>query len=154
MVRLVPMDPADFDPYLEKLVRTYAAEHIRAGRWSESEGLAKAREETRQLLPAGLATPNHFLFSIRAHPQDEKVGMIWLALEPRGAFVYDLLIFEPFRRKGYAEEAMRAVEQVAQEHGARKISLHVFGDNVGARKLYSKLGYSETNVVMAKSLRP
>ena len=154
MVRLVPMDPVDFDPYLRQLVGAYAADHIRAGRWSESEGLAKAWEETRQLLPAGLATPNHLFFSIRAGSPEENVGAAWLALDPRGAFLYDLLTFESFRRKGYAEAAMRAIERVARDRGAPKISLHVFADNLAARKLYSKLGYSETNVNMSKSLVP
>jgi ribosomal protein S18 acetylase RimI-like enzyme len=95
---------------------------------------------------------NHFFFTIIAGSPDEKVGAIWLAVEPRGGFVYDLLIFERFRRMGYAEEAMRAIERVAIEKGARKLSLHVFGDNPGARKLYAKLGYAETNLIMSKSV--
>ncbi len=80
--------------------------------------------------------------------------MIWLAIEPRGGFVYDLRVFETYRRRGYAEQAMRLIEQVAREKGVGKVSLHVFGDNLGARKLYTKLGYSETNVLMSKSLDP
>ncbi len=80
--------------------------------------------------------------------------MIWLAIEPRGGFVYDLKVFEPFRRQGHAEHAMRLLEQVVRDHGAQKLSLHVFGDNHGARQLYVKLGYAETNVMMSKSLTP
>ena len=33
-----------------------------------------------------------------------------------------------------------------------KIQLHVFGHNSGARALYRKLGYEETNVIMTKRL--
>jgi ribosomal protein S18 acetylase RimI-like enzyme len=36
--------------------------------------------------------------------------------------------------------------------GIQKVTLHVFGDNTVARSLYRKLGFVETNVVMAKSL--
>lgn len=154
VVRLVPMEPADFDAYLDRLVRSYAEDHIRAGRWTPEEGLAEARKEVQKLLPAGLQTANHFLYTIVADPPDEKVGVSWLAIEPRGGFVYDLLIFEDFRRKGYAEGAMRALERMAEAKGARKLSLHVFGDNLGARKLYTKLGYAETNVLMSKPLAP
>jgi ribosomal protein S18 acetylase RimI-like enzyme len=146
------MVPADFDPYMETLTRAYADDHVKTGRWTKEEGPGKAREEVRILLPNGRETPNHFFYSILADPSEEKVGSIWLAMEPRGAFIYDLVIFEPYRRRGYAEEAMRLIERVASEKGARRISLHVFGDNVGARKLYIKLGYSETNVVMSKPL--
>jgi ribosomal protein S18 acetylase RimI-like enzyme len=154
MVRLVPMDPGDFDPFFERLLREYADEHIRSGRWTQQEGLTKAQEEIRNLLPAGRETPNHFFFTIVVGPPDEKVGAVWLAIEPRGGFVYDLLVLEPYRRRGYAEEAMLLAERVAREKGALKISLHVFGSNQGARKLYTKLGYSETNVMMSKSLTP
>ena len=152
MARLVPMDPRDFDPFIERLVREYAADHVRLGRWTAEEGVSKAREETEKLLPKGLETPDNLLFTILAGSPEEKVGAIWLAIEPRGAFIYDLIVFEPYRRRGYAEEGMRLIEAVAREQGAQRISLHVFGDNQGARKLYSKLGYSETNVMMSKPL--
>jgi len=148
------MDENDFGPFMERLIQGYAEENVRAGRWSKEEGLVEARKETQKLLPNGRETPNHLLFSIIAGSANEKVGALWLAIEPRGGFVYDLLIFEPYRRRGYAEEAMILLEEVARGKGAEKISLHVFGDNAGARRLYTKLGYAETNVVMSKSLHP
>jgi RimJ/RimL family protein N-acetyltransferase len=151
-IRLVPMTASEYDSFMENLIREYAADHVRTGQWTAEEGPAKAREETRELLPEGVATPNHYLFTIVGDPTGEKLGAIWLAVEPRGGFIYDLLILEPYRRRGYAEEAMHRIEDVAREKGVSKISLHVFGDNLGARKLYAKLGYAETNVVMAKSL--
>ena len=152
MVALVPMSPADYEPFMEQLIRGYAADHVRTGRWTEAEGLAEARKETQELLPGGQSTPGHFFFTITSDSPQEKVGAVWLALEPEGAFVYDIIVFERFRRRGYAEAAMRLLEGVAREKGAQKIALHVFGDNEGARRLYQKLGYSETNVRMAKTL--
>jgi ribosomal protein S18 acetylase RimI-like enzyme len=148
------MDPDDFDQYFEDCSREYAADHVKTGRWTEEEGLAKAKEEIRKLLPAGPKTPDQFLLTIVDLPSEDKVGVIWLAIEPRGGFIYDLRVYETYRRRGYAEQAMRLIEQVAREKGVDKISLHVFGDNMGARKLYAKLGYSETNVLMAKPLTP
>jgi ribosomal protein S18 acetylase RimI-like enzyme len=153
VLRLAPMDENDYGPFMERLVRVYAEENVRAGRWSKEEGLLEARKEIQKLLPNGRETPNHFLFNILAGSASEKVGALWLAIEPRGGFVYDLLVFEPYRRRGYAEQAMTLLEEVARGKGAGRISLHVFGDNAGARRLYTKLGYSETNVVMSKSLR-
>lgn len=154
MVRLGPMDSSDFEPFLDHLLRVYAEDNVRAGRWTEKDGLAEARKEIDRLLPGGLETPGHFFFTILADSTEDKVGVLWFAIEPRGGFIYDLLVFEPFRRKGYAEEAMVLLESVAREKGVRKLSLHVFGENAVARKLYVKLGYSETNVMMSKSLTP
>jgi ribosomal protein S18 acetylase RimI-like enzyme len=154
MVRLVPMEPARYDRFMETLMVGYAADSVRAGRWTAEEGPAEARKEIQRLVPEGLATPNHLFLSIVTEPGGEVVGAIWVALEPRGAFVYDLEVGERFRRRGYAEEAMRLLEGVVRARGAQKLLLHVFGDNTGARRLYLKLGYAETNVLMAKPLGP
>jgi len=147
------MEEREFVPFLEQLIQSYAEENIRAGRWTREEGLLEARKETQKLLPNGRETPDHFIFSIVENATGEKVGAVWLAIEPRGGFVYDLLILEPYRRRGFAEQAMGLLEEVARGKGAEKISLHVFGDNAGARTLYTKLGYSETNVIMSKPLK-
>ena len=152
MVRLAPMEAADFDPFLESLLRSYAASHIRTGRWTEQEGPQAARDEVHRILPAGRETPNQYFFSIYGGEPEQKVGAVWLAIEPQRAMVYDLIIEEAHRRHGYAEAAMRLLEPIAREKGAGKIALHVFGDNVGARRLYTRLGYVETNVMMAKPL--
>lgn len=157
-VRLVPMTDEEYSPFLDGLYREYAADHVRAGRWTEAEGEQKAREEIGKLLPDGRQTANHLLLTIRVDPGDEPVGAVWIAFqppspfEPHGAFVYDLEIRPAFRRRGYAEEAMRALEPIARDRGFDHIRLHVFGDNAGARHLYRKLGYVETNVLMAKAL--
>ena len=152
MVRLVAMDPAEFDPYFEAMTEEYLQENIRAGRWSAEEAPTEVAKQLQGLLPSGRSTPNHWFFTIRSEASEETVGTAWLAVEPRGAFVYDIKVFEEFRRRGYAEGAMRLLEAVAREQGATKILLHVFGYNAGARKLYQKLGYAETNVMMAKPL--
>jgi ribosomal protein S18 acetylase RimI-like enzyme len=154
MTRLVPMEPADFDSYLNLTIREYAEDNVRIGRWSAQEAIDESRKQIQDLLPSGLATPNHFVFSIVSEATDEKIGAIWLAIEPRGGFVYDLKVLEPFRRQGHAERAMRLVEQVARGRGVQKLSLQVFGDNRGARDLYAKLGYSEMAVMMSKPLPP
>ncbi len=154
MTRLTPLAEADLSGYLDRLVRDYAADHVRGGRWTEAESLTEARKEVDKLLPDGLASPDQFLFAIVAGEPEAKVGELWLALEPRGGFVYDLFVDERYRRRGYAEGAMRLAEGIARQKGARTLSLHVFGDNAGARRLYARLGYRETNVRMSKSLEP
>jgi ribosomal protein S18 acetylase RimI-like enzyme len=146
------MPDTEFDPYLRSLIQEYAEDSARVGRWTTEEAPVEALKQIQGLLPAGRDTPNHLFFTITSDPPPERVGTIWVAIEPRGAFVYDLKVFPTFRRKGYAEAAMRELEPVVRGRGAARMLLHVFGDNSGARKLYAKLGYEETNVMMAKSL--
>jgi ribosomal protein S18 acetylase RimI-like enzyme len=154
MVQLAPMDAPEFDPFMDRLTRSYAEDNIRAGLWSEEQGLNEVQKQVQILLPAGRETPNHFFFTIFSEPPEEKVGAIWFAVEPRGGFIDDLLIFEPFRRHGYAERAMVLLERVAQEKGARKLLLQVFAENGAARKLYAKLEYAERAIAMSKDLVP
>jgi ribosomal protein S18 acetylase RimI-like enzyme len=82
--------------------------------------------------------------------------VLWFALRSRAgqqqAFVCDVVIFEEFRRRGYARRAFELLEGRARELGATSIGLHVFGHNGAARQLYEKLGFVATNILMVKKL--
>ena len=149
------MTQAQFDAWLERAIVEYAQEHVVDGRWSEQEAVEKSRAEHDQLLPQGLATRDHHLWSIVRSSDRQPVGLLWVNIKktPRPhAFVYNIEIYPEFRRHGYAEAAMRTLEDEARRMGAETIRLHVFGHNTAARPLYEKLGYSPTNILMAKPL--
>ena len=156
MVQLIPLTEDEYQTYLESDIRRYAEEQVKAGNWYASEAAEKSRQEHQQLLPDGLATKNHYLFSLEDEETGSKVGVIWFALDdqtpPRSAFVYDLMIQDEFRRRGYGAQALRALEIKVKELGASKISLHVFGHNPAARALYEKVGYEITGFHMSKRL--
>ena len=156
MTTLVPMNEDEFQMYLEYSIQDYAQENVKAGNWSEEEALEEATRQYQQLLPQGLQTPKNFLFMIADEELGKDVGILWFALRGQGgeqmAFVYDVRIFEEFRRRGYASQAFQLLEERAAELGASSIGLHVFGHNTAAREMYSKLGYLETNVQMVKQL--
>ena len=82
--------------------------------------------------------------------------MVWLAVRDRGSgrsgWIYDIEIYEPFRRQGHATRALLALEKEAANLGAEKLELHVFGHNPGARLLYEKSGFTPTSIVMSKAL--
>lgn len=152
MITLRSMTEAEYNDYLEPSIVHYARDHVEAGTWTEEESLEKARKEFQDLLPNGLATPNHYLFTL-VNEEQQKVGMLWFALRgPSTAFVYDVAIDGRFRRLGYGSQAFLEMENKVLALGATRISLHVFGNNQPALNMYKQLGYETTNVLMAKKL--
>ena len=155
-VRLVELEGAAYREYREHLVRDYAADKVRAGAWSPSEAENRAANEVDGLLPEGPATQDHFLYSVRDDAIRAEVGTVWFALRDSGVgrsvWIYDIVINETFRRKGYASLTLELVEHEAEELGARSVELHVFGHNHGAQALYEKVGYNVTSITMAKHL--
>jgi ribosomal protein S18 acetylase RimI-like enzyme len=85
-----------------------------------------------------------------------EVGTVWFALRDSGVgrsvWIYDIIINENFRRKGYASRTLELVEDRARALGAKSVELHVFGHNQGARALYEKVGYKEMSITMAKPI--
>jgi ribosomal protein S18 acetylase RimI-like enzyme len=154
MVELIPMAEKDYQHFLAWAVEDYAQEQIKAGAWSLEEAIEKAEKAFDQLLPCGHTSQNQFFYSIRQ--VEEEIGYLWFGIrEPEGdRFVglHELLIFDEYRRQGYASKALARMEEKIIEMGINKIMLHVFGHNDGARALYQKLGYEERNVTMVKEL--
>ncbi len=54
MSKLIPMTQAEFEAFLERTIPEYAADHVRAGNWTEEESLERSRKEFEDLLPQGL----------------------------------------------------------------------------------------------------
>jgi ribosomal protein S18 acetylase RimI-like enzyme len=157
MVTLVPMTQAEYVGFVSKSIRAYANDEVASGHWSEAEALELAKHSFDVLLPLGLATPEHHLFTIRGDGA-LTLGMLWIALQKRAgkriAYVYDVYISPLHRRRGYAAEAFVALESKARDLGFNGIGLHVFGHNSGAQALYAKLGFIATDINMFKSLEP
>ena len=154
MLELTPMTQTEFETYLAHAVKTYADEKVEAGNWQLEGALARAEDEFHSLLPEGLASKNHHLFSVK--DAGKTVGTIWFGVTTwagqQAAFIYDFAVAEAFQGRGYGKGAMLAVEEKAKVLGLETVSLHVFGHNRVARSLYEKLGYEVTNVHMTKRL--
>jgi RimJ/RimL family protein N-acetyltransferase len=155
-VRLVELGDAPYNKYRKNLVRDYAADKVRAGAWSQADAEGRAARDVDGLLPEGPATQGQFLYSVRDDSMDAEVGTVWFALRNSGVgrsvWIYDIIIYENFRRKGYASRTLELVEDRARELGARSIELHVFVHNHAARALYEKMNYNETSITMAKQV--
>ena len=153
-VTLRPMTVEEFDAWVPGAIEEYANDHIRAGSRPADTALESSKKEFAKLLPDGVATVGHHL--LIAEDGADYVGLLWLNI-PEGepvprVFVYNVVVDESQRGKGYGRAIMLAAEPYARQHGADTIRLHVFGDNTVARGLYESLVYVATNINMAKPL--
>ncbi|MCI4364988.1 MAG: GNAT family N-acetyltransferase [Thermoplasmata archaeon] len=158
-LRLAPIPQEEYDAWWKLSVREYADEHVKSGNWDLEGALEKSEGEFQKLLPEGMKTAGHYLYSLEHPDGHEHVGIIWFraargpdAPRPPVLFIYDLLVYESFRGKGYGKQAMGLIEGKARELGFDTVSLHVFGHNRVALSLYQKLGYVATNLLMSKKV--
>lgn len=153
-VRLQPMSEEIYKTFKDQSIKDYADGHIRDGQWSASEAFEQSAQEFSLLLPQGTKTPDHHLFTITDNDTHRPVGILWYGQgsQNKTAYLYDIRIDEEARGQGYGTEALVALEEDAKKRGATSISLHVFGHNPGALRLYQRAGYRTTNIMMAKDL--
>ena len=145
-----------FPAYRAHLLRHYARDKVDAGVWLPEDAPRRARADIDGLLPDGVNTRDHFFYAVRDASTSEEVGTLWLAIRNLGAgrmvWIYDIEIFDPFRRKGFATRTLKTAESKAKELGVNRVELHAFGHNVAAKALYEGSGYKATSIVIAKRL--
>jgi ribosomal protein S18 acetylase RimI-like enzyme len=150
------MTEAECAAWLDVLTSSYAEGHTKTGNWSAEEALETAKAEIGALLPDGLRTRDHHLYTVRDVADGESVGMLWINVRPKAgrpeAYIYDIQMDEDRRGRGYGRATMNACVARARELGADSVGLHVFGSNAVARKLYTSLGFVETDVLMSLPL--
>ena len=154
MSKLIPMTQPEYDVYLEHLIPDYAADNVRAGYWDESEALEKSRQQIKSLLPQGLQTKDHYIYTLV--DGEQAVGMIWLRAQldraVKSGFIFDVVVDEKFRGKGYGKQLMLLIEEKARELDLKSIGLHVFAYNKVAKNLYEGIGYEVSSLNMIKKL--
>lgn len=148
------MTSDEYTAFLEASIPEYAAEKVKAGSWTAVEALEKSRKAHDDLLPQGAATSGQHLYTIL--DGNKGIGWVWMSGDSGAAggsgFIFDLFVESEYRRRGVAERAMLLLEEEARRMKIGRLSLHVFGNNSPARTLYTKLGYKETDVSMAKEI--
>lgn len=150
MVSLNPMEPNDFDVFMEHGIMVYAQDNIKSGTWQPDEALEKSREEFQRLLPEGLKTKDQYLFTILDNNSNNKIGVLWVQVKmntsPRKAFICDFIIEPQFRGQGYGKQALQALDEKLIQMNVESVSLHVFAHNTNAVGLYETMGYLPTNL--------
>lgn len=152
MIKLEPLEQEDFDHLIEVEIRDYAEEHVRNGNWPAEGALERSRQQFETLLPDGVHSKDQYLWSIVSE-ENQKIGMLWVQVKDQTAFIYDFVIDEQLRGKGYGKQALTAMDEKLKSMKVASVALHVFGDNVGAQELYKKMGFQITGIHMKKDLK-
>jgi len=147
--------PDEYAAWSVQELEEYIDQIVASGALSRAAAEEQARREDAELLPQGLDTPGQLIFRLDA--ENQPVGWLWLSLQhPLGdagvGFIYNIVVDETFRGRGYGREAMQLAEEEAKRHGLRALALSVFGHNKVARSLYLSLGYRETSIRMKKEI--
>lgn len=155
-VRLRPLTTEEYPAFLVASKAGYAEGIEIHGGQTHEAALQKADADFPAVLPLGLDTPGHVIFTVEA--DGVAVGRLWLAERQmagrRVLYVYDITIHPEHQGRGYGRAAMRLAEDEARARGIGRIELNVFGGNEVARGLYRSMGYVETSAQMAKVLDP
>lgn len=154
MILLQAMKEHEYTLWIQESIKEYAEEKTIAGNFQKETSLEQAENEFNQLLPDGLESKDHYLFTLIDGENQEDVGSLWINVQEDGieAFIYDIKIHESKRGRGYGKEALKSLDYYAREKDISKISLHVFGHNKVALSLYQNTGFEVTNVLMSKTL--
>ena len=154
MIQLVPMTETDYANFMPISRAGFCQDQVLAGQWKAKEAEQNIEKLSQQILPNGLATPNHNFFTLK--DAETVVGGLWLTVEEedgqRQLFIMDIQVYSEHRRRGYGEQAFLAMEDKAREMGLDTISLHVAMHNHPARTMYKKLGYRGDETMMWKKL--
>jgi ribosomal protein S18 acetylase RimI-like enzyme len=153
-VKFSPVPQSSFETWKEASVKRYRDEKVRAGVWERSQAQSLAEKEYAQVLPGGMSTTGHQFSLIEDLSTGTTIGSIWFQLiKARSPQVqlWDILIEEEYRRKGYGVSAMMMLESESRRLGAVKISLGVFALNEAAVKLYERIGFTASAMLIDRS---
>lgn len=151
MINFEPMKEKDFPEYWKYSIESWSRDMQRAGLLKENITYEEGEEQIRKFLPEGQRTPGHHFMNIVSN--GTRVGKIWYEVRERvtkEAYLWDIVINENQRGKGYGEETMGKLEEEVKKEGAKRIQLNVFGYNSAARNLYLKMGYNDMAITMIK----
>ena len=145
-----PIATTEYQEWFVAHTKSYASDKVQAQQWGEEGALEQAQKDTNRFLSDGVNTPGHHLCHIV--DGETRVGSIWWTISERfgrkTAFIFDIVVHESHRRKGYATKTIEHLKEKVDLEGVEAISLHVFAFNSAAIALYKKLGFATTSMSM------
>jgi mycothiol synthase len=155
-ISLLPLSAGDLDRRRPAMVAMFAGALADNHGFAPADAVRESERQTRALLPDGVATEGQLL--LKGVAGGEEVGFLWISLPGTTfrtmAWISEIEVAEQHRSKGYGSAMLRAAEPALVARGVRRCGLHVFGDNIGARRLYRRLGYRLLTQLRARPVAP
>ena len=113
------------------------------------------RATSQGVLKDGSKTKDHLVLQALDKGTGAVVGHLWVHAdeERKRAFLYDIVVFERFRGRGYGRSIMDLLDTTLKQMGMETVELHVFAENSIALNLYKKQGYNVVSCNMLKELK-
>src|SRR5215211_6656669 len=109
------MSDREYAEFRERSEVSYAAEIAASRAVPLPEARRQAAEDHERLLPEGVRTPDHYLWT--AYDGNEPVGDLWLHVEPKPdglhAFGYGFEVRQGLRHRGYRPAIAAPAESLA-----------------------------------------
>jgi ribosomal protein S18 acetylase RimI-like enzyme len=160
---IVPRDPAtrlriasaQDEPFVRRLFHAARARDFAAAGLPQA-ALDILLEQQFRAQAIGYAAQFPDAVSMVVLHRDDPVGRLMLLARDRSWHVIDIVLLPSARGQGIGTDLIEATARAAAESGARELTLSVLFSNVGARRLYGRLGFTETggdvHVTMTKRL--
>ena len=155
-MRFAPLTREQSASYLPHSQRGFADDLVRAGALDGDRALRTAVADYASLDDEGTTYVAGYA---DVDGTEQWVGVIGWALKgfdtdhaERTLYVYDLEVFEPFRRRGFGEGLLSFAAGEAERAGADAVRLTVWEGNDGAKALYRRLGFVDENARMRMRL--
>jgi ribosomal protein S18 acetylase RimI-like enzyme len=149
MVHFEPITEEEFPDYWRYSVESWIRDMQGAGLLRDSITYEEAENEVRKFLPDGLSSKGHHI--MRIVDDGIRVGTIWYEIRDRvmrEAYLWDIIVNEDQRGRGYGKGGMKELLNTARKEGAKRVQLNVFGFNSIARNLYNKMGFRDEAITM------
>jgi ribosomal protein S18 acetylase RimI-like enzyme len=145
-------DASDLAAWIVRSRADYIDERVAAGDTLD-EATANADASFERTFPGGSPGPGQLVRRVMS--ASEQIGWLWIGpfgSDPMRWWIWDIVIEEELRGRGYGRQAMVLAEELARAHGATSLGLNVFAHNAVARSLYASLGFEESSIQMRKAL--
>ncbi|WP_433367578.1 GNAT family N-acetyltransferase [Actinoplanes sp. CA-142083] len=155
-VELIDLTPDELEARRPAMAANFARDVVQNFGVDPDRALGQSAHQISAGLPDGVATEGQLLR--KAVDGGDEVGFLWMSMPgtvyPDMAWLSEIEVADGLRGRGYGSRMIEAAEADLSARGVKRIGLHVFGHNVGARRLYQRLGYRIMSQVRARPIVP